>query len=191
MPSVRCCPAAPELIRIIFRDVRSHSVELKRCPSDPGRISPNVRSSRKYFFENGHSGGEGGSACFEICETEFRYSKCAGQRCVEAPVLRGTIVGHDQWKVEKKWKAREWSISFAGERSTGDPAAWCAPTTFDLRSEDIETPRMMMDGLVQEIQKLGTDPKGESLWVDKHPTGKKRNNRWSSRHLGGACCGRV
>ena len=40
----------------MFRDIRSHPVDLKRCPSDPGRISPNVRSSRNYF-ENGHSGG--------------------------------------------------------------------------------------------------------------------------------------
>ena len=43
IPNVRCCPTAPELLRTIFRDVRSHPVELKRCPSDPGRISPNVR----------------------------------------------------------------------------------------------------------------------------------------------------
>ena len=43
IPNVRCCPTAPELLRTIFRDVRSHPAELKRCPSDPGRISPNVR----------------------------------------------------------------------------------------------------------------------------------------------------
>ena len=29
VPNVRCCPAAPELIMRIFRDVRSHYVELK------------------------------------------------------------------------------------------------------------------------------------------------------------------
>ena len=45
MPSVRCCPAVPELIRTNFRDVLWHPVELKRCPSDPARISLNVRSS--------------------------------------------------------------------------------------------------------------------------------------------------
>ena len=45
MPSVRCCLAAPKLIRTNFLDVRSHPVELNRCPSDPGRNSPNVRSS--------------------------------------------------------------------------------------------------------------------------------------------------
>ena len=28
-----------------------------------------------------------GSACFENCETEFRYSKCIRQGGVEAPVL--------------------------------------------------------------------------------------------------------
>ena len=33
-----------------FRDVRSHAVELKRRPSDPGRISPIVRSSGNYFL---------------------------------------------------------------------------------------------------------------------------------------------
>ena len=33
------------IIRTNFRNVRSHPDELKRCPSDPGRNSPNVRSS--------------------------------------------------------------------------------------------------------------------------------------------------
>ena len=44
-------------------DVRSHPVELKKKkkgPSDPSRISPNVRSSGIFFFfENGPSGGKG------------------------------------------------------------------------------------------------------------------------------------
>ena len=33
-----------------------------------------------------------GSACFENCETEFRYSKCIRQGGVEAPVLWGRVV---------------------------------------------------------------------------------------------------
>ena len=39
-----------------------------------------------------------GSASFENCETEFRYSKCIRQGGVEAPVLWGRIAKFVLWK---------------------------------------------------------------------------------------------
>ena len=45
MPSVRCCPAAPELIGTNFRDVRSHPVEEKKVRRTPAELAPNIRSS--------------------------------------------------------------------------------------------------------------------------------------------------
>ena len=56
-----------------------------------------------------------GSACFENCETEFRYSKCIRQGGVEAPVLWGRVVKYVSWKAEEKWKARDWGLSFGGK----------------------------------------------------------------------------
>ena len=47
-----------------------------------------------------------GSACFEHCETEFRYSKCIRQGGVEAPVLWGRVATYVLWKVEEKWKSQ-------------------------------------------------------------------------------------
>ena len=49
------------LRRTIFRDVRSHPVELKRCPSDPSRICPNVRSFGKYFLRTDIRGEKEGN----------------------------------------------------------------------------------------------------------------------------------
>ena len=56
-----------------------------------------------------------GSACFENCETEFRYSKCIRQGGVEAPVLWERVAKYVLWKAEEKWKARGWELSFGGE----------------------------------------------------------------------------
>ena len=48
-----------------------------------------------------------GSACFETCETEFRYSKCIRQGRVEALVLRGNFVKYIVWKVGKGMEDQE------------------------------------------------------------------------------------
>ena len=56
-----------------------------------------------------------GSACFETCETEFRYSKCIRQGGVEAPILLGRVAKYVLWKAKEKWKARGWGLSFGGE----------------------------------------------------------------------------
>ena len=62
MPNVRFFPAAPEIIWTSVRDVRSHPIELKRCPSDP-RISANVRSSGICFFLTTDIGEEKEEKC--------------------------------------------------------------------------------------------------------------------------------
>ena len=51
-----------------------------------------------------------GSACFENCETEFRYSKCIRQGGVEAPVLWVRVAKYVLWKGEERWKARRMGI---------------------------------------------------------------------------------
>ena len=53
-----------------------------------------------------------GSARFENCETQFRYSKCIRQGGVEAPVLSGRVAKYVLWKAEERWKARGWGLSF-------------------------------------------------------------------------------
>ena len=47
-----------------------------------------------------------GSASFEKCKTEFRYSRCIRQGGVEAPVLWGRIAKYVLWKAEEKWRAK-------------------------------------------------------------------------------------
>ena len=60
-----------------------------------------------------------GSACFENCETEFRYSKCTRQGGVEAPVLWGRVAKYVLRKAEERWKVRGWGLSF-GEESDNE-----------------------------------------------------------------------
>ena len=56
-----------------------------------------------------------GSACFEDCETQFRYSRYIRQDSVEAPVLLGTVTTYVLWKAERRWKARDGGVLFGGE----------------------------------------------------------------------------
>ena len=49
-----------------------------------------------------------GSAYFETCETEFRYSKCIRQGGMEAPVLGGRVAKYVLWKAEEKFKDSWW-----------------------------------------------------------------------------------
>ena len=60
-----------------------------------------------------------GSAWFENCETEFRYSKCIRQGGVEAPVLWRRVAKYVLWKAEERWKARGWGLSFGGGGGEG------------------------------------------------------------------------
>ena len=61
-----------------------------------------------------------GSACFENCETEFRYSKCMRQRGVEAPVLWGRVANYVHWKAEERWKARGGDCRLGGRGGVSD-----------------------------------------------------------------------
>ena len=56
-----------------------------------------------------------GSASFENCETELRYSRCIRQGDVEAPVLWRLIAKYVLWKAEEKWRAQGWGLSFGGQ----------------------------------------------------------------------------
>ena len=49
-----------------------------------------------------------GYACFENCETEFRYSRCKRQGIGEAPSLREKVPNAYLRKAERKWEASEW-----------------------------------------------------------------------------------
>ena len=60
-----------------------------------------------------------GSASFENCETDFRYSRCSRQGGVEAPVLwGGRIATNVLWKIEEKRRASGWGLSFGGQHDT-------------------------------------------------------------------------
>ena len=70
-----------------------------------------------------------GSACFENCETTFRYSRCIRQGEVEASVLWG----RDQTRAVEsrgKWKNTEAGDLLSEERTTTSMCceAWCGPT---------------------------------------------------------------
>ena len=52
-----------------------------------------------------------GSASFENCETEFRYSRCIRQGGVEALVLWGRVAKYVLRKAEEKWTCLVNSVS--------------------------------------------------------------------------------
>ena len=56
----------------------------------------------------------GGSAVFENCETEFRYSRCIIQVSVEALVLVVRIVKNVMRKLAKTWETKGWGLWFGG-----------------------------------------------------------------------------
>ena len=56
-----------------------------------------------------------GSASFENCETEFRYSRCIRQGGVEAPVVWRRTAKHVLWKAKEKRRAQGWGLSFGGQ----------------------------------------------------------------------------
>ena len=64
-----------------------------------------------------------GSACFENCETEFRYSRCIRQGGAEAPVLWERVAKYVLRKAEEKWKARGWGLPFIAENDKRTRAA--------------------------------------------------------------------
>ena len=51
-----------------------------------------------------------GSACFENCETVFRYAKCIRQGGVEAPVLWERVAVYVLWKAERKMEGQRMGI---------------------------------------------------------------------------------
>ena len=51
-----------------------------------------------------------GSACFENSKTEFRYSRCIRQGCVEAPVPWGRVAQNVLWKAEEKWEGQRLGV---------------------------------------------------------------------------------
>ena len=105
-----------------------------------------------------------GSACFENCETEFRYSRCIRQGGVEAPILWGRVAKYVIWKVEK-WKARGWSLSLGKKTTTSTYfEARCGPIIYGLFCHDREVLVHMVNDVIEELMDLDMEPKPESLW---------------------------
>ena len=61
--------------------------------------------SQMIFAMRGISGGDEGregSAYFETCETEFRFSRCIRQGSVEAPPVIRKVAKYVLWQAEEK-----------------------------------------------------------------------------------------
>ena len=106
-----------------------------------------------------------GLACFENCETDFCYSKCIRQGGVEASILWGRVVKYVLWKIEEKWKARGWGLSFGGEDDNEyvlRSMMWA--DNYWLFCHDREVLVHMVNDVIEELMDLDMEPIPESLW---------------------------
>ena len=106
-----------------------------------------------------------GSASFENCATEFRYSRCVRQGGVEAPVLWERIAEYVLWKAEEKWRAKGWGLSFGRQHDnehTLRGMMWA--DNYWLFSHSREELVCMVNDIIEELLDLDMEPKLDSLW---------------------------
>ena len=106
-----------------------------------------------------------GSASFENCETDFRYSRCIRQRAVEALVLSKRIAKYVLWKAEEKWRAQGWLLSFGGQDDneyTLRGMMWA--DNYGLFSDNREKLICMVNDIIEELLDLDMERNPESLW---------------------------
>ena len=106
-----------------------------------------------------------GSARFENCETEFRYSRCIRQGGVETPVLWERIAKCVLWKAKEKWRAKGWGISFGGQHdneNTFRGMMWA--DNYLLFSDSRDELVCMVNDIIEELLDLDMGPKPQSLW---------------------------
>ena len=106
-----------------------------------------------------------GSASFENCETEFRYSRCIRQGGVEAPVLWGCIANYVFWKAEEKWRAKGRGLSFGGQHDNEFSLRVMMWTdNYWLFSDSRERLVCKVNDIIEELLDLDMERKPESLW---------------------------
>ena len=112
-----------------------------------------------------------GSAWFENCETEFRYSKCIRQGGVEAPVLWGRWPSTCFGKLKKDGKPEDGDCHLGGGGGGGGESdneyvlrsmMWADNNWLFCHSREILV--HMVNGFVEELLNLDRNPKPESLW---------------------------
>ena len=107
-----------------------------------------------------------GSACFEKCETEFRYSKGIRQGGVEAPVLSGRVAEYVLRKAEERWKPRRWGLSFGSGESDNEyvlrSMMWADNYWKFFHNREILV--HMVNDIIEELLNLDMEPKPETLW---------------------------
>ena len=100
-----------------------------------------------------------GTACFENCETEFRYSEW------EAPVLLWRVAKYVLWKTEERWKARGWSLSFGVEPDNEyvlRSMMWADNNWLFCHGREILV--HLVNDIIEELLNLDMEPKPETLW---------------------------
>ena len=97
---------------------REMKTPAQNCPASSARIRGRKSNSTQREGDQPASRRTSqdvrGSARFESCETEFRYSRCVRQGGVEAPVLWGRIAKYVLWKAEETWRAKGWDYPSEG-----------------------------------------------------------------------------
>ena len=106
-----------------------------------------------------------GSASFENCETQFRYSRCIRQGGVDASVLWRRIAKYVLWKAEEKWRAKGWGLPSGGQHDNGYTLRgmmWA--DNYWLFSDHSKKLICTVNDIIEGLLDLDVEPKPGSLW---------------------------